>query len=102
MITNERMNEIAEVIGSDEERAKTLFGMTPEEAAAELGKEGFTVTADELVDFGELVKSLQGENGELDESCLENVAGGGIGRWISWLPRYLPIWPVFPRLPRRR
>lgn len=76
MMTNERIAKITEALGTDEQHIEALVRMTPEAAAAELMKEGFTVTAEELIDYGNAVKSMVGENGEIDEAKLENVAGG--------------------------
>ena len=76
-MTQERTNAIAEVLNADAERAKKLVEPEPADAAAALKAEGFDFTADELVEFGEIaVKANQ--PGELDESKLEDVAGGSV------------------------
>lgn len=94
-MTEERLNEIAQAIGADEARAKALFELSPEAAAEKLTKEGFAVTADELIAFGkEAKKALSKVEGELGENDLENVAGG-LKLWIPTIP-WKPI--LMPRV----
>lgn len=81
MLTNERMSEIAEALGSDQVRIKKLVDMEPEQAAAELAKEGYDITAEELIAFGEKITVLASQDGEFNEESLENVSGGGLAFW---------------------
>ncbi len=82
-MTIERINEIANYLGADVEKAKAMMALSAEDAAAKLTAEGFTVTADELVALGEELKKQGTKEGELDENDLENVAGGvGPCFWI--------------------
>lgn len=74
MITNEKATAIAAYLKADEARTKELFEMEPADAAAKMTADGIAVTADELVEIADGIKKLAGT--ELDESALENVAGG--------------------------
>ncbi len=74
-MTQERVNAIAEVLNADEDRAKKLIEMEPAAAAEALKAEGYDFTADELIEFGEIL-SKANQSGELDESNLDDVAGG--------------------------
>lgn len=78
-MTEERMNQIVDAILAKGDEAQALFDMEPEAAAKELTSGGFPVTADELVELGEAVNKakLSGNaEGELNESDLDDVAGG--------------------------
>ena len=81
-MTQERINAIAEVLNADEERAKKLIDMEPADAAEALKAEGYDFTADELIEFGEIVAKAN-QAGELDESKLDNVAGGVIAAGVA-------------------
>ena len=78
-MNEERIKEIF----SDKEFVKELFSKeTPEEAQALLAEKDIDLTVAEIIKFGEVVaKKLQqaeetGENVELTEEELEDVAGG--------------------------
>lgn len=78
-MTEERMNQIVDAILRKGDEAQLLFEMEPEAAAEKLANSGFPVTADELVELGEAVNKakLSGNaEGELNESDLDDVAGG--------------------------
>ncbi len=81
-MTQARINAIAEVLNADEERAKKLVEMEPAAAAEALKAEGYDFTADELIEFGEIVAKAN-QAGELDESKLDNVAGGVIAAGVA-------------------
>ena len=82
-MTTERINAISEYLATDIEKTKALLAVSPEEAAEKLTAEGFTVSAEELVEYGETLKNQLGKEGELHEDDLENVAGGvGPCFWI--------------------
>ena len=91
MLSQERIVEIADILGSDEKRIRELLELTPEQAAEKLSSEGKTVKAEELIKFAECMDKLAGTNGELDEEGLEQVAGGII--------RILPLGGPLPRIP---
>ena len=76
-MTNSRINEISEFLAKDVEETKKLLDMDPYAAAVKLGEQGFEVSGDELIEYGEELKKI-GSNveGELGEGDLENVAGG--------------------------
>lgn len=76
-MTTERINAISDYLAKDLDGAKALLAMSPEEAAAKISENGFSVTSEELVEYGEAVKKIAAEkDGELVEGELENVAGG--------------------------
>ena len=81
-MNEERIKEIF----SDKEFVKELFSKeTPEEAQALLAEKDIDLTVAEIIKFGEVVaQKLQqaeetGENVELTEEELEDVAGGYLG-----------------------
>ncbi len=79
-MTNERIQEIADVFSNNEELAKSVIEMEPADAAEAMKKAGYDCTADELIEFGKLVSDAvaKSENGELDTSDLDSVSGGSI------------------------
>lgn len=82
MISVEKANAIATAIGSDEERVKMLFDLSPEEAAEKLNSEGNDVTAQDLIDFADFVKENAATEGELAEDDLGNVSGGVVAELV--------------------
>ena len=78
MLSEKRIKEITEAIGTKQDRMVELVDMAPADAAAKLNSEGFQVTADELIEFADFAKK-SAESGELDEDALENVSGGIAG-----------------------
>ena len=75
MLTQERANVLTEILNADEARAKSLLTLEPTEAAAQINVLGNDFTADELIAYGESLKT-NGSQGELDAEALDNVAGG--------------------------
>ncbi len=75
MLSEKRIKEITEAIGTKEDRMTELVEMAPADAASKLTAEGFPVTADELIEFADFAKK-SATSGELDEDALENVSGG--------------------------
>ena len=74
-MTNERAQEINNILGQDIELLKKLLEMSPEEASTVLKAKGNDVSADELVAFLESAQAAMKE-GELDADSLDKVAGG--------------------------
>ena len=78
MLTQEKTNLITEYLSRDIEYTKTLLDKAPEEVAAELTAAGIECSVEEIVAYGKAldsaVASLQSD--ELDESSLDQVAGG--------------------------
>lgn len=82
-MTTERINEISNYLATDLTKTKELLVISPEEAASRLNAEGFSVSADELIAYGDILKESAAKTGELAESDLEQVAGGvGPCFWI--------------------
>ena len=82
-MTNERIDSISRALMADESKIAALFALEPAEAAEKLAAEGYDFTAEELVEYAEILESVKKKagatEGELDESALEDVAGGGVG-----------------------
>ncbi len=76
----EKNKKMVEILNEDLERADELFKMTPEEAAQRFTELGCNISSEEVAKFGEALKkeflAFQTSPNELDESALENVAGG--------------------------
>jgi lactobin A/cerein 7B family class IIb bacteriocin len=86
MLTKERAELLTNYLTEDEERGQRLITLTADEAVAEISKDGFDFTVDELHAYGEVIVALnKHESGELSEEQLEDVAGGvawaAIGIW---------------------
>lgn len=78
-MTEERANRIVEAIKAYEDKDR-LYAMTPEEATKEINAAGYDFTVEEMSAMAEAivtVAKMAGENGELDNAALEQVAGGG-------------------------
>ena len=104
MLKEERVDEILAALGNDQLHIKALAEMSSEDASAQLKKEGFEVSADELIEFGEYFRALAekhpghaGGSVELDENGLENVNGGaGIMLLMLYVfSQYNPV--ILPR-----
>ncbi len=78
MIAESRINEIALAMGTDENRIKALVELSPEEAAAELNKQGYNFTTEEIIDFGAYIVNTTKAKDEVDEEMLEQVSGGSV------------------------
>ncbi len=76
-MTQERIQSLAEALNADEELTKKIVEMRPADASAALAKKGYDFTADELVEFSEIV-TKSNESGELDAEDLKNVSGGSL------------------------
>ena len=74
-LTENKARIISGYIVEDQERAKKLFGMEPEEAAKEFVAAGYDISAEDLVEFGEKMVKC-GNNDDLSDDELEDVAGG--------------------------
>jgi len=71
-------NQFFDIVFSDEKTAKELIEKTPEEVSAYVNAHGGSCTPEDVKAIGEEFKAIAAKqnNGELDESSLENVAGG--------------------------
>lgn len=78
-LTAERAEVLANYLVADNERARTLLALSPDEAVLAINKDGYDFQTEELLDFGDqlqLIAGASGENGELDVDALSNVTGG--------------------------
>lgn len=78
MITETRINEIATAMGTNEEQIKAMFELSVEEAYNQFKAKGYDFTIEELEAFTAHLKNMMVQNEELDESALDNVAGGSV------------------------
>ncbi len=62
----------------NEELAKKIVPMQPEEAQKVLAENGFEFTLDEILEAGKELYAIRNQqlSGEIDEEDLENVSGG--------------------------
>ncbi len=71
------MKEKITELFSNEEFAKKAFSMSPEELHEVLKNEGVFVSVDEIKEAGQWISDYMKSGDELNETMLENVAGGG-------------------------
>ena len=79
VLTEERATKLSNYLLSDVDRAKKLADYPAEEALAMINADGNDFTIDEIKEFGKImehVSTTKAEDGELDDSALEEVAGG--------------------------
>lgn len=77
MLTQERIEKLADFLKADVDRANKLAEMSPEEVATVINNEGYDFTVDEIKEFGEGFKAAAAQ-GELSEENLDQVSGGVI------------------------
>ena len=79
MISEKRVDEILKALGNDQLRIKRLAEMGVESASAKLRREGYDISASELVEFGEYFRRLAelpvNGSDELSEQQLEDISG---------------------------
>ena len=75
MLTQERLEKLADFLKADAERANKLAEMSPEEAVQVINDAGNDFTVDEVKAFGEGFKTAAAQ-GELSEDNLDQVSGG--------------------------
>lgn len=75
------MNTKAETLFNDEEFLKKVLVMLPEDAQKEFAKKGAEITLEELNGIAKQINAVLSGSEELDESALDNVAGGAWSRW---------------------
>lgn len=75
-LTEEKIELFAKYLTDDKERAGKLFELSPEEVVETVAKDGIELTVEEVVEFGEKLKAVAVNDGELDVSDLDDVAGG--------------------------
>lgn len=76
-MSEERMRNVLAFLNANEDIAKDLLAMQPEDAVKVLESKGISCTTDDLVHLAEELKKVQAEVGELDVEALEGVTGGG-------------------------
>ncbi|MBE6813654.1 MAG: hypothetical protein E7523_12355 [Ruminococcaceae bacterium] len=76
VITNERIELLANTLMKDADFANEIVEMEAEDAVKALNAKGFDFTAEELAAFAEDLCAFLAENDQLDESALDDVTGG--------------------------
>lgn len=76
VITNERVEMLANALMKDVDFANEIIEMEAEEAVEALKAKGFDFTADELAAFAEDLAAYLTENDQLSEDDLDDVSGG--------------------------
>ena len=77
-LTGERAEMLSNYLTADIDRARKLVDLPAEEALALINADNHDFTIDELKDFRDVMVQIskKSEDGELDDSALEEVAGG--------------------------
>lgn len=75
MLTQERADIMSQFLADDQDRAKKLLDMEPEEAMAEINAAGHDFTVKELNEYCEALKLAISQD-ELNPEELDNVSGG--------------------------
>lgn len=75
-LTTERAEAISTYLTDDKERAEILLGLSPEEATARINSAGYDFTVEEIEAFGEQLRAVCAQEGELDIDEMEQVSGG--------------------------
>ncbi|MBE6813510.1 MAG: hypothetical protein E7523_11605 [Ruminococcaceae bacterium] len=76
VITNERIELLAETLMNDVDFANEIIEMEAEDAAKALNAKGFDFSAEELAAFAEDVYAFLEENNQLSADDLDEVTGG--------------------------
>lgn len=77
-LSNERTEAIAKYLLDDEKRAQEVLSLSPEEAVSRINSDGNNFSVEEIQEFGENLKYVASQNGELSEDQLSDVSGGVI------------------------
>lgn len=75
MLTQERADIISQFLADDQERARMLLDLEPEEALEKINAAGHDFTVEELIEYCNALK-LAIADGELNADDLDNVSGG--------------------------
>lgn len=77
MLTQERADIISQFLADDQERAKTLLDLEPEQALEVINAAGNDFTVEELVEYCDALK-LAINDTELKPDDLDAVSGGSV------------------------
>ena len=75
MLTQDRADIISQFLADDQERARMLLDLEPEEALEKINAAGHDFTVEELIEYCNALK-LAIADGELNADDLDNVSGG--------------------------
>lgn len=77
MLTQERADIISRFLADDQDRARKLLDMEPNDALKEINAAGYDFAVQELMEYCEALKlAIAGD--ELKADDLDNVAGGSV------------------------
>lgn len=78
-MTEERIEKLTNYLREDQEKELVLLQMQPEEACIKIQADGYDYTVDEIIEYGNLVRTVAAQmDDEISEADLEMVSGGGI------------------------
>lgn len=98
-VNNEKLEVLAAYLNDNEVKGEELLSLPAEEACAKINAEGYDFATEDLVAFAEIVEKLAAQQeGELDESDLDDVAGGAVLK-VLWK---IPWWIIRPPIPAPR
>lgn len=75
-LSENKIEMFAQYLTEDKDRAEKLFELSPEDVVKIVAKDGIELTTEEVVEFGEKLKSVAAKDGELDATELDDVSGG--------------------------
>ena len=75
-LSENKIEMFAQYLTEDKDRAEKLFGLSPEDVVKIVAKDDIELTTEEVVEFGEKLKSVAAKDGELDATELDDVSGG--------------------------
>ena len=76
-MTEERIEKLTNYLREDQEKELVLLQMQPEEACIKIQADGYDYTVDEIIEYGNLVRTVAAQmDDEISEADLEMVAGG--------------------------
>ena len=76
MLTQEKAEVLSKILVSDQEHAKALLALSPEEALAQINAQGNDFTLEDVKEYGEALKATAAQSEVLDTDALDAVAGG--------------------------
>ena len=80
-MTEERIEKLTNYLREDQEKELVLLQMQPEEACIKIQADGYDYTVDEIIEYGNLVRTVAAQmDDEISEADLEMVAGAPMGR----------------------
>ena len=82
-LTSDKAFTLTKIINADKDRAKYLLGLSPGEATAQINELGYDFTAEEIKEYGQMIRDYMG--GHINDDVLLDVAGGVMVDVVSFL-----------------